>query len=114
MDFVITPAQLEIESVIVSLDLAGGPGRWILTVMLSRRAGSAPLPSTDVAVSATRDEGREMLPLEQPQADLTEFGGSLGTTASARYVFAGEAWPRAVTVRMADGVADFAVAEAAT
>ena len=113
MDFTITPARLEIDNAIVSLDLAGGPEHWVVTVMLSRPPESAPLSATDLAVRAIGPDGSETPPFEQPAGNLTEFGGSLGTTANARYVFAGKAWPRSVTVRFADRVAEFAVSAAA-
>lgn len=100
-EFAVEPQSASIDgmSVLAKLERSTSGDQWDATIVFSRAADQPPIPATDVDAQLLDAAGTPLKVLERPERALVEAGGSLGTSANARFRFeASKAEPATLAV----------------
>lgn len=108
-ELIVAPARVEVADTIISILAEASPQGWIVTVVFSRATGQPAITSADLSLSVVGEHGADLACIARPEGRLPEVGGSVGTSASARYVFGGNARPRSIAVQYHGHRFDFVV-----
>jgi hypothetical protein len=107
----IEPPSCSVDQVTVSAQVQREGEQVRVVVVVSRPDGLAALGPHDVE-AVLRASGRAFQVLEAPGRVLPEFGGSLGNSVNARFLFAAPGVPDTLDVRVQGTHCAFRIVEA--
>jgi hypothetical protein len=111
MNFNAIPIEAPLSGATVQLNIVAESQDWNLNLLIVRKGSQLAIDASELTVSAVDASGFPLSLKEAPSGPLTEAGGSLQSTASVMYRFAGSLPPQEVEVHWEGDLARFHIVQ---